>query len=102
MDVLKSNRLTWTINSPSLDMEGIMLDRHPLTTADLRLLNQPVQLKTPNLVLNLSPVRYAHWDDQIEFPTGPTVTPLQILGAIYTYYNIQLTKSRTRPIGVAR
>ncbi len=92
MDILKSNRLVWTVNSPSLDMEGITLDGHPLTTADLRLLNQPIQLKTLDLVLNLSPVRYAYWEERVEFPTGPMVTPLQILGAIYTYYNIQLTK----------
>ena len=42
--------------------------------------------------MNLSPVRYAYWEERVEFPTGPMVTPLQILGAIYTYYNIQLTK----------
>ena len=99
MDILKSTRLVWTVNSPSLDMRGITLDGHPLTATDLRQLNQPIQLRTPNLVLNLIPVRYAHWDEKVEFSTGPTVTPLQILGAIYTYYNTQLTNEELNELG---
>ena len=86
MDILKSERLFWTINDSSLDEEGVTLDGHRLTPVDLGLLNQPVQLRTPNLILNLRPVKYAYREDRVEFPTGSVVTPLQILGAIYTYY----------------
>lgn len=92
MDILKSGRLTWTITDGSLDNDGVNLDGHLLAQADLNLLNQPIRLKTPNLVLHLRPVRYANEEERVEFPTGPVVTPLQILGAIYTYYSIPLTK----------
>ncbi len=55
-------------------------------------LNQPIHLKTPNLILNLpSAIRTTDIRERIEFPTGPVVTPLQILGAIYTYYSLPVT-----------
>lgn len=93
MDILKSTRLSWTLNDDSLDEEDVTLDDDPLTQADLNLLGQPFHLKTPNLVLHLQPMKYAHREDRVEFPTGPVVTPLQILGAIHTYYSLPLTKA---------
>lgn len=42
---------------------------------------QPIQLRTPNLVLLLRYDRYSGDDKRVEFNTGPTVTPMQILGA---------------------
>lgn len=93
MDILKSGRLTWTITDGSLDNDGVNLDGHLLAQADLNLLNQPIRLKTPNLVLHLRPVRYANEEERVEFPTGSVVTALQILGAIYTYYDIPLTEA---------
>ena len=93
MDILKSTRLSWTINDDSLDEEDVTLDDDPLTQADLNLLGQPIQLKTQNLVLHLQPMKYAHREDRVGFPTGPVVTPLQILGAIHTYYSLPLTKA---------
>lgn len=92
MDILKSNRLAWTIHDGSLNEEEVVLDGHIIRRSDLDLLNQPYQLRTPNLVLYLQPIKYAHESDHVEFPTGNVVTPLQILGAIYTYYNLPLTK----------
>ena len=92
MDILKSGRLTWTTTDESLDEKGVTIDGHEITPADLNLLNQPIQLRTPNLVLHLRPVRYANEEERVEFATGLVVTPLQILGAIHTYYSIPLTK----------
>ena len=93
MDILTSPeiRLSWTILDDSLDKGDVTLDGHPITPADLNRLNQPVHLKTANLVLNLGPIKDVYEEERIEFPTGHIVTPLQILGAIYTYYNIPMT-----------
>lgn len=92
MDILNSGRLSWTIIDSSLDEYGVYFDDHTITPADLNLFNQPIRLKTPNLVLYLLPVRYANGEEErVEFPTGPIVTPLQILGAIYTFYSIPVT-----------
>ena len=90
MNILKSHRLGWDVTEASLDDENVILDGHPLTPADLDLLNQPVELKTPNLVLYMLPMEYGEVE-RIEFPTGLIVTPLQILGAIYTYYSMPIT-----------
>lgn len=80
----------WTVNTPSLDDENVMIDRHPITQADLNLLSQPVHLATPNPVLYLLPMEYGE-PERIEFPIGPIVTPLQILRAIYSYYSMPVT-----------
>ena len=91
MDILRLPRLKWTIIDSSLDAELVTFEGHSLTPADLDLFNRPIQLKTQNLILNLLPICDANTTQKIEFPTGPVVTPLQILGAIYTYYHIPLT-----------
>ena len=91
MDILNSGRLWWTINNASLADTDVSFDRHPVSPADLDLFDQPIHLQTQNLVLHLRPIKYSYRDDRIEFATGPIVTPLQILGAIYTYYSIPLT-----------
>lgn len=91
MDILKSGRLIWSIYDYSLDEGDVTLDGHPIIPTDLNLLNQPIRLKTPNLVLHFLPIKYGH-EERFEFPTGPVVTPLQILGAIYTYYSQPLTE----------
>lgn len=75
MDILKSGRLTWTITNGSLDDNGVNLDGQLLTPADLNFLNQPIRLRTANLVLHLRPVRYANEEERVEFETGPVVTP---------------------------
>ena len=49
MDILNSGRLSWTIIDSSLNEYGVYLDDHPITPADLNLLNQPIRLKTPTL-----------------------------------------------------
>lgn len=92
MDILKSQRLIWTINNLYLDDPGVTLDGHRLTQRDLDLLDQPVHLKTENLILYLNPIEDAHAYEIVEFATGPIVTPLQILGAIYTYYDQYITE----------
>lgn len=96
MDVLTSpeTRLIWTITDDSLNEYGVTLDGHKITQANLNFLDRPVRLVTPNLVLNLPPVIPAtDMSDRIEFPTGNIVTPLQILGAIYTYYSLPVSEA---------
>lgn len=91
MDILRSPRLEWTITDSSLDGEFVTFDGHPLTPADLDLFNRPIRLRTPNLILNLLPMETSNTIQRVEFPTGSIVTPLQILGAIHTYYHIPLS-----------
>lgn len=102
MDILKSGRLIWSIYDASLDDGDVTLSGHPVTPADLDRLNQPIRLTTPDLILRLEPIKFANVLEAVEFPTGPVVTPLQILGAIYTYYNQPLTEeelNRTETLG---
>lgn len=91
MDILKSRRLAWLTTDDDLNNEGVTIDDHEPTPLDKIKLSTPVQLKTPNLVLYMFPVKYADNEERVEFPTGNKVTPLQILGAIHTYYDLPLT-----------
>lgn len=99
MELLRpfATQLNWSINDSSLDDEGVTFNGHPITPADLTLLNQPINLETPNLVLHLLLADRFAGDhavyNYVTFPTGPVVTPLQILGAIYTYYDLPLTEA---------
>ena len=92
MDILKSDRLNWTITNSSLDDVTVSIDGNPLTRTDLDRLNQPIQLRTPNLVLNLPLFQSVDETDKVEFPTGNVVTPLEILGAIRTYYSLPMSE----------
>lgn len=91
MEILTSGQLIWNINNASLNEHDVLLDERPVRLADLNLFNLPIYLKTPNLVLYLPPVKYGE-EERVEFPTGPIVTPLQILGAIHTYYTLPVTE----------
>lgn len=88
MNILESTRLHWNISDGNLNNAAI--DHHHITPVDLETLNQPIQLKTPNLILFLAPMENTERVD-VEFATGSVVTPLQILGAIYTYYSLPVS-----------
>ncbi len=92
MDILTSGQLIWNINNVSLNDYDVLLDERPIRPADLNLFNLPIYLKTPNLVLYLSPATNSE-EERVEFPTGPIVTALQILGAIHTYYTLPVTEA---------
>jgi hypothetical protein len=82
--------LEWAITKPSLDSPYVNYDGHPITLENLPRFEQPIQLKTPRLVLNLQPF-YEAESIPITFEIGPVVTPRQILGALYTYYSMPIT-----------
>lgn len=89
MDILRSEQLHWDIDDESL--ADAMIGDHTITLDDFNRLDQPYHLRSPNLILNVSPIEDAVRYENVEFGTGPNVTPLQILGAIYTYYHLPLT-----------
>lgn len=82
MDLLK--RIHWNITDQYL--REATVDGRRLTKDELRLLQSPIRLETPKLILNLCPSKYVE-AIPVEFEVGPEVTPLVILGAIHTYYS---------------
>ena len=82
MDLLK--RIHWNIIDQYL--REATVDGRQLTKDELRLLQSPIRLETPKLILNLRPSKYVE-AIPVEFEVGPEVTPLVILGAIHTYYS---------------
>lgn len=81
LDLLE--RIQWNITDQNLD--DAMINGHRLTEGEFRLLQTPIHLTTPTLEISLGPIEYGGFQP-VEFDTGAEVTPLQILGAIYTYY----------------
>lgn len=100
MAILNSGRLVWHIDDASLDNADVSFDGHPLTPVNLNFFQEQVQLRTPNLILNFYPMRNIHETERVEFPTGNVVTPLQILGAIHTYYSIPMTEDELTELEV--
>ena len=78
------NRVRWKITDRNLNSATI--DGHKLTAEEIRILQTPVQLMPEYQILHLS-----NYVDAailpVEFDTEGPLTPFQILGAIYTYYN---------------
>jgi hypothetical protein len=82
--------MEWTTTEPSLDSPRVALADRPITVEDLPYFDEPFELRTPKLVLNLMP-SYLGKFIPVTFETGPVVTLRQILGAIHTYYNMPIT-----------
>ena len=90
MDVL--DRLNWSIENPSLDSPGVSHYGFPITGEILDRFHQRIPLRTSNLILQLQPSKYPYKYEIVEFPTGPIVTPIQVLGAIHTYYSLPVSE----------
>jgi hypothetical protein len=84
------SHMNWRVTEPSLDSPNVTFDDHPITVEDLSYFDEPFELKTPKLVLNLRP-SYLGKAIPVTFETGPIVTLRQILGAINTYYSMPIT-----------
>jgi hypothetical protein len=93
MDLITDAKLVWAVDQDSIE-DGIneFIDLpQGRTREDLfQRFNKPAQLTTPNLMIYMPPYYNADME-KVEFDTGSVVTPFQILGAIYTYYQMPVS-----------
>ena len=97
MDLISNGSLRFDLSNSSLDDPDVLIREgntyRRLDDSDVQRLDQPIYLKTPNLVLYLQYDRYSGDDKRVTFDTGPIVTPKIILGAIHTYYQEPLKQA---------
>ena len=71
------------------------IDQRKVSSEQIEELRQLFQLKTPRLVMVFNHLALSGRDktQRVEFNTGPVITPIDILGAIYTYYNMPIEEA---------